>query len=135
MQIEALITAATNARQFAYAPYSGFAVGAAVVTKEGTIFTGVNVENISYGLTNCAERVAIFKAVSAGYRKFSHLLILADTQEPLSPCGACRQVVSEFSETLQITSVTVSGRSISWTITELLPRPRAGILDVPRGTI
>jgi cytidine deaminase len=135
MEIESLIRAAANARRLAYAPYSGFAVGAALSTKDGAIFSGCNVENISFGLTICAERTAIFKAVSEGYREFPDLVIVADANEPVSPCGACRQVASEFTELLRITSVTVSGRSISWTIGELLPRPKSGILDVPRGTI
>jgi cytidine deaminase len=135
MKIEALIAAATNARHLAYVPYSGFAVGAAVSANDGAIFSGCNVENVSFGLTICAERTAIFKAVSEGYREFLDLVIVADARIPVSPCGACRQVASEFSESLRITSVTVSGKSFSCTIAELFPLPKAGILDVPRGTI
>ena len=135
MKTDALILAANDARCFAYAPYSGFGVGAAVLAKDGTIFTGCNVENLSYGLTNCAERIAIFKAISEGRRELIHLVIVADTQEPITPCVACKQVASEFSETLRITSVTVSGRSKTWTFAELLLNPKRGIRNVPRGTI
>lgn len=80
----------------AYIPYSKFPVGAALVTKEGKIYTGCNIENASYGLCNCAERTAIFKAVSEGERDFSYLVITGETDGPISPCGACRQVIAEF---------------------------------------
>ena len=82
----------------AYIPYSKFPVGAALVTKEGKIYTGCNIENASYGLCNCAERTAIFKAVSEGERDFSYLVITGETDGPISPCGACRQVIAEFCE-------------------------------------
>lgn len=91
-----LLAAALAARKNAYAPYSKFAVGAAVRTADGKIFTGCNVENASYGLSCCAERCAIFAAVGAGERKFIALCVAADTKEPVSPCGACRQVMTEF---------------------------------------
>ena len=86
---------AVKASENAYVPYSKFPVGAALRTAEGKIFTGCNVENISYGLANCAERTAIFKAVSEGYKDFSEIAIYGNTEEPISPCGACRQVMLE----------------------------------------
>lgn len=94
--MDELIHAAEAAREKAYAPYSKFKVGAAVETKNGKIFSGCNVENASYGLSNCAERTAIFNAVSEGEREFTRLAVIADTPEPASPCGACRQVIAEF---------------------------------------
>ena len=93
---EELWQAACKARTHAYAPYSHFAVGAAVRTKQGEIFTGCNVENASYGLTICAERNAIFAAIGAGRRELATLCVVADTKEPVAPCGACRQVIAEF---------------------------------------
>lgn len=93
---EELLLAALEVRQNAYAPYSKFAVGAAVRTLDGEIFTGCNVENASYGLTMCAERNAIFAAVCQGYTEFKELCVTADTEEPVAPCGACRQVIAEF---------------------------------------
>jgi cytidine deaminase len=91
-----LFAAAVRARRNAYIPYSHFAVGAAVRAADGRIFTGCNIENASYGLTVCAERNAIFAAVKEGVREFSALCVTADTPEPVSPCGACRQVMAEF---------------------------------------
>ena len=84
------------AREYAYAPYSKFKVGAALLTADGTIYRGCNVENASYGLTNCAERTAFFKAVSSGEKDFVALAIIGDTEQPITPCGACRQVMVEF---------------------------------------
>ena len=97
LQFRKLIAAAMAARRHAHAPYSKFRVGAALLTKSGKVYTGVNVENASYGLTNCAERVAIGKAVSEGHRKFQAIAVAAPSTS-LSPCGACRQVLSEFGE-------------------------------------
>lgn len=91
-----LLAAAKEGRNQSYSPYSNFAVGAALLCKDGSIITGCNVENASYGLTNCAERTAIFKAVSEGHREFLAMVVVADTEGPCSPCGACRQVMSEF---------------------------------------
>ena len=93
---EKLIDAALTIRKNAYAPYSHFLVGAAVRTKTGRIFTGVNVENASYGLTLCAERAAIVQAVTAGEREFSSLAVAVEASFPAAPCGACRQVLAEF---------------------------------------
>ncbi len=95
-EIQLLIKRAKEARLKSYSPYSHFAVGAAVLCDDGTIFSGCNVENASYGLTNCAERTAIFKAVSEGYKKFKALAVVADSVGPCAPCGACRQVIAEF---------------------------------------
>ena len=94
--VQQLIECAIEARQQSYSPYSNFAVGAALLCEDGTIYKGGNIENASYGLTNCAERTAIFKAISEGHRKFKALAVVADTEGPCSPCGACRQVMKEF---------------------------------------
>ena len=91
-----LLQAARDAMTHAYAPYSHFKVGAACQTTDGVIYSGCNIENVSYGLTNCAERTALFSAVSAGKTKFTDLVVVANTEKPISPCGACRQVLSEF---------------------------------------
>lgn len=91
-----LLTAARAARANAYAPYSGFAVGAALVTEDGQMFAGCNVENASYGLTNCAERTALFSMAATGARHVAALAVVADSTGPASPCGACRQVMAEF---------------------------------------
>ena len=91
-----LLDAAEKAKEFAYAPYSNFCVGAALLAKNGQIFTGVNIENDSYGATNCAERTAVFKAVSEGIREFEAIAILSDSDEIIYPCGICRQVLNEF---------------------------------------
>ena len=91
-----LLEEAYKAREKAYAPYSGYKVGAAVETADGRIFSGCNVENISYGLTNCAERTAIYTAVAAGYTKLKTIAVAAEGEEPVAPCGACRQVMAEF---------------------------------------
>lgn len=99
-QRQRLIDAALEARQQAYAPYSNFSVGAAVLSGDGRIFAGCNVENVSYGLTNCAERTAIFAAVAAGQRQLVALAVATDGGYP--PCGACRQVLAEFSDDLPI---------------------------------
>ena len=123
-----LLTAAAAARLAAYAPYSHFQVGAALLAKDGRIFTGCNVENLSYGLTICAERNAIFSAVAAGVREFEAIAIVADTREPVSPCGACRQVMAEFGD-FKIISATLDGRTFESTVAALLPRGKTGILD------
>ena len=94
--MHALLQAAKEARLRAYAPYSHFPVGAAVQTAGGKIYTGCNIENASYGLTNCAERTAIFAAVAAGEQELQAIAVIANTPEPTAPCGACRQVMAEF---------------------------------------
>jgi len=115
----------------AYAPYSKFHVGAVLVAKDGRTFGGCNVENISFGLTICAERNAVFAAVAAGCREFSKIVIVADTDEPASPCGACRQVLAEFNPDLAIVLANFRGQSLNFRLSELLPRPTAGILGRP----
>ena len=126
---EELIAAAWEARDKAYAPYSSFQVGAALLASNGQVFFGCNVENISYGLTNCAERVAIGTAVAAGVQSFDQVVVVADTAEPISPCGACRQVMAEFG----VKTVVLANRagSIEFSLEELLPRASTGILDSP----
>lgn len=115
-----LLGAARAAAAKAYAPFSKMKVGAAVLTTNGRIFSGCNIENSSYGLTVCAERVAIFKAVSAGEWEIKAVLVYADTPEPTPPCGACLQVISEFSENPEI--VLSNGRSAkTCSLRELLP--------------
>ncbi|MDP8211153.1 MAG: cytidine deaminase, partial [Candidatus Stygibacter australis] len=97
-----LAEAAEKAALKAYSPYSGFKVGAAIMTESGEIFTGCNVENSSYGLTVCAERIALFNAITAGYQKFSEIVIYTDTEKAFYPCGACRQVLAEFNPQLEV---------------------------------
>ncbi len=107
------VTQALAVRTHSYAPYSHFSVGAAIVTDDNTIFTGTNVENASYGATVCAERIALFSAVSAGYRRFSALVIAADTTDgPTYPCGLCRQVLSEFAPDIPIILVDAASGTI-----------------------
>ncbi|PEA01132.1 cytidine deaminase [Bacillus cereus] len=106
----------------AYIPYSKFPVGAALVTKEGKIYTGCNIENASYGLCNCAERTAIFKAVSECERDFSYLVITGKTDGPISPCGACRQVIAEFCDPkMPVLLTNVKGDEKEVTVEQLLP--------------
>ena len=128
MDFTSLIEAARRAREQAYAPYSRFAVGAALRTKSGRVFTGCNVENLSFGLTICAERVAVGAAVAAGEREFEALAVVADSREPVTPCGACRQVLAEFSLTLPVCSANLEGAVYESSIAELLPRAKEGIL-------
>lgn len=119
---EQWIKEAREVYQRAYVPYSKFPVGACLVTKDDQIFTGVNIENASFGLTNCAERTAFFKAVSEGYRDFKHLVVAGNTDEPISPCGACRQVMVEFCDpTMPVTLVNKEGLTKETTVGELLP--------------
>ena len=117
-----LVKAATEVRERAYAPYSNFKVGAAVRTKEGKIYTGCNVESASYGLTVCAERVAIWKAVSEGEKEFEQVAVVADTEELTPPCGVCRQIIWEFGGDIPITFANLKGRMETVKMSELLPR-------------
>lgn len=120
-EIEKLVRAARKARKEAYAPYSGFKVGAALLTKDGHIFTGCNVENTTYGLSICAERVVMTKAVSEGHKDFHTLVVVSDHEEPISPCGACRQFMLEFDPEMQVVMVGENGNRRRMTVAELLP--------------
>lgn len=117
-----LINLAVEVSQQAYVPYSHFPVSAVLVTKDDQIYTGVNIENASFGLTNCGERTAIFKAVSEGAREFKELIIYGQTDKPISPCGACRQVMAEFFEPdLPVTLVSRNKSTVVMTVKDLLP--------------
>lgn len=115
-----LITAARHAQTRAYAPYSKFRVGAALEATDGTVFVGCNVENASYGLTICAERAAVFAAVSAGVKRFRRAVVVSDVDPPAAPCGACRQVLAEFGLDLPIEGVG-SKQTVIWRLSDLLP--------------
>jgi homotetrameric cytidine deaminase len=127
-QFDDLIRSALDARLRAYAPYSKFAVGAALQCKSGAVFTGSNIENISDGLTICAERVAMGSAVAAGQREFVAIAVVAESTEPIVPCGAGRQFLAEFSSDLIIVSATVEGDRKVENLSHLLPDPKRGIL-------
>jgi cytidine deaminase len=116
-----LLDQARRAREAAYAPYSHFRVGAVILTATGEIFSGANIENASLGATVCAERVAIFAAVAAGCRDLKVLAIIADTSEPVAPCGLCRQVVAEFSPDCQVLMANTVGRWRLANLRELFP--------------
>ena len=125
---EMLIDRAWETRERAHAPYSHFHVGAALLAGDGRVFTGCNVENLSYGLTICAERVAIGSAVAAGARDFLALAVVADTSEPISPCGACRQVMAEFGD-FPVRAANRAGLVFEQSVSLWLPRASTGILD------
>jgi cytidine deaminase len=129
---ESLIVAATRARDQAIAAYSGFRVGAAVEASDGRVFTGCNVENASYGLTICAERVAIFKALSEGARSFRALAVVADTDRLTPPCGACRQIIWEFAGDIPIVLANLAGTTVVHRSGALLPHPFDGSIVPPR---
>ncbi|NQS76697.1 MAG: cytidine deaminase [Peptococcaceae bacterium] len=119
--VERLIKAAAEARENAYAPYSNFKVGAAILTKGHRCYTGCNVENASYGLTCCAERVALFKAVASNERDFTAIALTAGIDQFISPCGACRQVLAEFSPNIEIYMANKNGEYVVRSLAELLP--------------
>jgi cytidine deaminase len=127
--IGSLIQAARNARARAYAPYSKFLVGAALLTRSGKVFIGCNVENISFGLTMCAERVCVGNAIGAGERELEAIAIVAASREPILPCGACRQVLAEFNPKLAIYSATSGDEVSEFHLENLLPQSRQGILE------
>ncbi len=119
----ALVEAARAARLHAHAPFSRFQVGAALLTKEGRVFTGCNVESATYGLTVCAERVAVWKAVSEGYRAFTRIAVVADTGEPTPPCGACRQILWELGGDLEVILANLDAHTALFRMRDLLPHP------------
>jgi cytidine deaminase len=120
-KIEELVEEASQVQEKAYAPYSNFKVGAALLGKSGAIFTGCNVENASYGMTMCAERNAVAHAVASGEREFSALAIVTDALKPTPPCGACRQVLVEFSPDMDVILVTTQGQRKTFSLKDLLP--------------
>ncbi|MBN9653036.1 cytidine deaminase [Halobacillus sp. GSS1] len=122
METKQLINEAKKIRERAYVPYSKFPVGAALVTEDGTLYTGCNIENAAYPVTCCAERVAIFKAVSDGHANFKELAVVADTKRPVPPCGSCRQVMSEFFQSdVKIYTTNLHGDTKTFTMEEILP--------------
>ena len=123
MDLIQLLDEAKRAMQNAYAPYSGFKVGAALLDRNGNIHTGCNVENASYGLTICAERAAVAKAVSENVQEFAAIAIFADSDQVISPCGACRQVLAEFNPEMKVIMANLEGATKETTLTELLPDP------------
>jgi len=119
---EELIEAATKVRENSYAPFSNFRVGAALETGSGEIIAGCNVESASYGLTVCAERVAIWKAISEGKRKIKHIAVVADTEELTPPCGVCRQIIWEFGGDIPVVMANLKGKVETVQMKDLLPR-------------
>ena len=120
MKISNLMKKAQEASKYAYSPYSHFQVGAAIKSKSGNIYTGCNVENASYGLTNCAERTAVFKAISEGEKEFTEIAIYTNTEKLFTPCGACRQVLAEFNLDMKVI-VFNNNELLELRLSELLP--------------
>ena len=118
-----LVVAARRARRRAIAPYSEFAVGAALETADGVVVTGCNIENATYGLTICAERVAMFTALAAGHRRFTRIAVVADTAEPTPPCGPCRQILWEFAGDIEVVLANLRRRTGRHRLSDLLPMP------------
>ncbi|MCI0685469.1 MAG: cytidine deaminase [Gemmataceae bacterium] len=126
MNDTSLLDAARTARKHAHAPFSGFQVGAALECADGRIVTGCNVENATYGLTICAERVAVVKAISEGVRQFTRIAIVADTDAPTPPCGACRQILWEFGGDLEVILGNLERETGRYRLKDLLPLPFDG---------
>jgi cytidine deaminase len=122
-EYQELAKAAQKAKRNAFSPFSKFKVGAALLTADGTVITGCNIENATYGLTICAERVAMFKALSEGHRAFTRMAIVADTQAPAPPCGACRQVLWEFGGNIEIVLANLTDDKGMHRLKDLLPLP------------
>jgi cytidine deaminase len=118
-----LVAVARRAREHAHAAFSKFKVGAALETADGAVITGCNVENATYGLTICAERVAMFKAISEGHRSFTRIAVVADTDEPTPPCGACRQILWEFGGDLEVVLANLREEKGTYRLKQLLPLP------------
>ena len=123
MRVEELVQAARAARERAHVPFSNFKVGAAIADENNRIFTGCNIENASYGLTMCAERVAIFKAVSEGAAKLRQIALFANTETLILPCGACRQILWEFCGDAELTLANPAGKQETLTLKQIFPRP------------
>ena len=121
MTPDPLVAAATEARERAFAPYSGFRVGAALEAEDGTLVPGCNVESASYGLTICAERMAVFAAVARGFRCFRRVAVVTDTATPTPPCGACRQILWEFAPDAEVVLANLKGDMVKYTVRELIP--------------
>ncbi len=126
MEVETLITTARAARMRAYAPYSKFLVGAALLTEEGAIITGANIENASYGITICAERVALMTAIHAGHRRFKSIAVIAECSPPPTPCGACRQIMWELAGNIKVITGNLNHEARIIPLQELLPQPFGG---------
>ena len=124
-----LILVAKLAREKAYAPHSKFAVGAALLGRSGRVFTGCNIENVSFGLTICAERVCVGTAIQQGENEFLSIAIVSLSSIPIIPCGACRQVLAEFAPDLRVICATLEGVQMEYSLSALLPLPRQGILN------
>ena len=123
MSPDQLVQHALRAQENAFAPFSNFKVGAALLTADGKVFTGCNVENASYGLTVCAERVALWKAISEGERTFARLAVVTEGERPASPCGACRQLLWEFCGDMEVILANTRGLRESYSLANLFPHP------------
>ena len=124
-----LICEAIEVRSHSHSPYSKFAVGAALLTRSGRVFTGCNVENISFRLTMCAEQGAVAAAIAQGERDFTAIAVVADSKKPIVPCGGCRQLLAEFNPEIKVIMSTLDGAQETVLLSQLLPRPAQGILE------